>query len=91
MHVLGQLRPQMSLGPNRKGGNPLLGMVAVAIALPPPTITELRLEHDTFITRMSPDFTLTYCEPMYVSHSNLLWLATWLAGCLADWLGLFEG
>jgi neuronal PAS domain-containing protein 1/3 len=41
-----------------------LGLVAVAIALPPPTVTELRLEHDCFITRMTPDFTLTYCEPL---------------------------
>lgn len=72
VHVLGQLRPQMSLqGMGRKGGAPLLGLVGVAMALPPPTITELRLEHDTFITRMTPDFILTYCEPLISEHLNL--------------------
>ncbi|RUS89142.1 hypothetical protein EGW08_003085 [Elysia chlorotica] len=41
-----------------------MGMVGMAIALPPPTITELRLELDTFITRLSPDFKIVYCEPI---------------------------
>ena len=41
-----------------------MGMVGMAIALPPPTITELRLELDTFITRLTPDFKVVYCEPM---------------------------
>ncbi|CAG5127661.1 unnamed protein product, partial [Candidula unifasciata] len=40
------------------------GFVGMAIALPPPTITEMRLELDTFITRMSPDFKVIYCEPV---------------------------
>lgn len=64
VHVLGQLRPQMTMGLGRKCGAPVLGLVGVAIALPPPTVTELRLEHDTFITRMAPDFTVTFCESL---------------------------
>ncbi|KAH9514837.1 hypothetical protein Btru_023764 [Bulinus truncatus] len=56
-------------GKNRGGKSsgsepPLLGMVGMAIALPPPTITELRLEQDTFITRLSPDFKVIFCEPI---------------------------
>ncbi|GFS11756.1 protein trachealess [Elysia marginata] len=41
-----------------------MGMVGMAIALPPPSITELRLELDTFITRLTPDFKVVYCEPI---------------------------
>ncbi|GFO34653.1 MAGUK p55 subfamily member 5-a [Plakobranchus ocellatus] len=41
-----------------------MGLVGMAIALPPPTITELRLELDTFITRLGPDFKIVYCEPI---------------------------
>ena len=44
---------------------PLLGMVGVAIALPPPTITELVIDNDMFVTRLSPQLKVTYCEPRY--------------------------
>ncbi|XP_055880355.1 protein trachealess-like isoform X1 [Biomphalaria glabrata] len=50
---------------------PLLGLVGMAIALPPPTITELRLEQDTFITRLSPDFKIIYCEPIITDLMEL--------------------
>ncbi|XP_025104585.1 protein trachealess-like [Pomacea canaliculata] len=71
VHVLGQLRPQMTMGLGRKCGAPVLGLVGVAIALPPPTVTELRLEHDTFITRMAPDFTVTFCESLVSDFMDL--------------------
>lgn len=77
VHILGTLRPQSAYGASRAGAQvngtgakssssepPLLGLVGMAIALPPPTITELRLELDTFITRLTPDFKVIYCEPM---------------------------
>ncbi|WAR19371.1 TRH-like protein [Mya arenaria] len=37
----------------QKSPGPLLGLSGVAIALPPPSITELRIESDTFIMRIS--------------------------------------
>ncbi|XP_059161157.1 neuronal PAS domain-containing protein 3-like isoform X2 [Physella acuta] len=74
VHILGTVRPQTAYGQSRAGAPnplnktstdpPLLGLVGMAIALPPPTITELRLELDTFITRLSPDFKVIYCEPI---------------------------
>ena len=41
----------------------ILGLVAIAIALPPPTITELMIDSDMFITRLSPELNVTYVEP----------------------------
>lgn len=41
----------------------MLGLVAVAIALPPPSVNELRLEPDMFVTRLSLDLRVIHCEP----------------------------
>lgn len=41
----------------------IIGMVAVAIALPPPSINELRLESDTFVFRLGLDLRVTHIEP----------------------------
>lgn len=41
----------------------IIGMVAVAIALPPPSINELRLESDTFVLRLGLDLRITHVEP----------------------------
>ena len=40
-----------------------MGMIAMAIALPPPTVHEVRLEPDMFVTRLSFDFRIIHCEP----------------------------
>lgn len=40
----------------------VLGVTAVAIALPSPTTTELLVDKDAFITRLSPTFVVTFCE-----------------------------
>jgi len=55
---------QPSSGP--QGQNqpvPLLGMIAMAIALPPPTVHEVRLEPDVFVTRLAFDLRIIHCEP----------------------------
>ncbi|XP_046453670.1 protein trachealess-like isoform X3 [Daphnia pulex] len=55
---------QPSSGP--QGQNqpvPLLGMIAMAIALPPPTVHEVRLEPDMFVTRLAFDLRIIHCEP----------------------------
>ena len=41
----------------------VMGLVALAIALPPPSVNELRLESDMFITRLSLDFKILHAEP----------------------------
>ncbi|XP_045165657.2 protein trachealess-like isoform X2 [Mercenaria mercenaria] len=60
--IVGQFRPQINYNIGRKCPGPLLGMSGVAIALPPPTITELRIEADTFIMRLTAQFKVIYCE-----------------------------
>ena len=45
--------------------------MGVAIALPPPTISELFIDNDMFVTRMSPDFKTIYCEPRYVHLTTI--------------------
>ena len=46
-----------------RASSKIIGMVAVAIALPPPSINELRLESDTFVVRLGLDLRITHIEP----------------------------
>lgn len=70
--VLCRLRPQSQVYTVNKSGQPsgpqgqpvpLLGMIAMAIALPPPTVHEVRLEPDMFVTRLAFDLRIIHCEP----------------------------
>ncbi|XP_019871931.2 protein trachealess isoform X4 [Aethina tumida] len=61
--MLCRLRPQYTFSHSRKTHPPLLGMVALAIALPPPSVHEIRLESDMFVTRINFDFRIAHCEP----------------------------
>lgn len=61
--MLCRLRPQCSFSHSRKATPPLLGMVAIAIALPPPSVHEIRLDSDMFVTRINFDFRIAHCEP----------------------------
>lgn len=47
---------------NGNNNNKVIGLVAIAIALPPPSINELRLEPDMFVTRHSLDLKIVHCE-----------------------------
>ncbi|CAG0902110.1 unnamed protein product [Darwinula stevensoni] len=60
-----RLRPQYSFASSgsRKSPPPVLGLVGVAIALPPPSMHEVRLETDMFVTKVSNDFKIIHCEP----------------------------
>ncbi|CAG9759323.1 unnamed protein product [Ceutorhynchus assimilis] len=59
-----RLRPQYVFAHSRKSQQPpLLGLVALAIALPPPSVHEIRLESDMFVTRINFDFKIAHCEP----------------------------
>ncbi|XP_030748673.1 protein trachealess isoform X3 [Sitophilus oryzae] len=62
-----RLRPQYIFAHSRKSQQPpLLGMVALAIALPPPSVHEIRLESDMFVTRINFDFKIAHCEPKVI-------------------------
>ncbi|GJQ67520.1 trh [Trypoxylus dichotomus] len=61
--MLCRLRPQYTFSHSRKSQPLLLGMVALAIALPPPSVHEIRLESDMFVTRINFDFRIAHCEP----------------------------
>lgn len=63
VHILAHMRPQFTFSLSRKHPPQLMGLVGIALALPPPTINELRMENDMFVTRMGLDFKITYCEP----------------------------
>ncbi|KAF7489442.1 Protein trachealess [Sarcoptes scabiei] len=55
----GQINGSSNTGTNH---SKIIGLVALAIALPPPSINELRLEPDMFVTRHSLDFKIIHCE-----------------------------
>jgi hypothetical protein len=61
--LLCHLRPQYSLTQQKKSQPQLLGMTALAVALPPPSVHEIRLECDMFVTRINFDFRIAHCEP----------------------------
>ncbi|XP_052269328.1 neuronal PAS domain-containing protein 3-like isoform X1 [Dreissena polymorpha] len=58
--LLGQFRCQCDVDHNMVQS--LVGFSGVAIALPPPAITELRIEADTFIMRLASNLKIIYCE-----------------------------
>ena len=41
----------------------VMGFIGLAIALPPPSVHEVRLESDMFVTRLTFDFKVAHCEP----------------------------
>ena len=61
--LLGQLRPQYSYTQHSKKCNtPIMGFIGLAIALPPPSVHEVRLETDMFVTKLAFDFKIAHCE-----------------------------
>ena len=57
-HSSGLTQSSASSGPSS-----VMGFIGVAIALPPPSVHEVRLESDMFVTRLSFDFKIAHCEP----------------------------
>lgn len=70
VYITAHFRPQLCFNLNRKSTTQYLGLVGLAIALPPPTITELRIESDTFIMRLSPNLKIIYCDTMISELSD---------------------
>merc|ERR1719188_2529689 len=60
MGKLRRLSPEES--PNRNPAS-VMGFIGLAIALPPPSVHEVRLESDMFVTRLTFDFKIAHCEP----------------------------
>lgn len=62
IHITGRLRIRMALTHSRSVPNQIMGMVVVAHALPPPTINEVRIDCQMFVTRVNMDLKIIYCE-----------------------------
>ncbi|CAB1441159.1 unnamed protein product [Pleuronectes platessa] len=62
IHVTGRLRIRMALTHSRSVPIQIIGMVVVAHALPPPTINEVRIDCQMFVTRVNMDLKIVYCE-----------------------------
>ncbi|XP_078590292.1 neuronal PAS domain-containing protein 3-like isoform X2 [Branchiostoma floridae x Branchiostoma japonicum] len=71
IHVTGRLRPRLSLSHSQRNPITILGLVAVAHALPPPTINEIRMEQNMFVSRVTMDLKIIYCEPRITDYMDL--------------------
>ncbi|XP_066525670.1 neuronal PAS domain-containing protein 3 isoform X2 [Hoplias malabaricus] len=71
IHITGRLRIRMALTHNRNVPNQIMGMVVVAHALPPPTINEVRIDCQMFVTRVNMDLNIVYCENRISDYMDL--------------------
>ncbi|XP_032819602.2 neuronal PAS domain-containing protein 3-like isoform X2 [Petromyzon marinus] len=63
IHVTGRLRVRLPLSHALPPSpTPLLGLVALAHALPPPALSEVRVDCHMFVTRLDLDLKIVYCE-----------------------------
>ncbi|XP_063957592.1 neuronal PAS domain-containing protein 3-like [Lytechinus pictus] len=72
IHVTGALRPEISLSQYNHHPPNVLGFVGVGYSLPPPTISEVRLDPTMFMCKVDLDFTITFCEAKigdFLDHS----------------------
>ncbi|XP_051579398.1 neuronal PAS domain-containing protein 3-like isoform X2 [Myxocyprinus asiaticus] len=71
IHITGRLRIRMALTHSRSVPNQIMGMVVVAHALPPPTINEVRIDCQMFVTRVNMDLNIIYCENRISDYMDL--------------------
>ncbi|XP_072314338.1 neuronal PAS domain-containing protein 3 [Eucyclogobius newberryi] len=71
IHVTGRLRIRMALTHSRAVPSQVMGMVVVAHALPPPTINEVRIDCQMFVTRVNMDLKIVYCENRISDYMDL--------------------
>ncbi|XP_047197783.1 neuronal PAS domain-containing protein 3 [Hippoglossus stenolepis] len=71
IHVTGRLRIRMTLTHSRSVPIQIIGMVVVAHALPPPTINEVRIDCQMFVTRVNMDLKIIYCENRINDYMDL--------------------
>ncbi|XP_031703078.1 neuronal PAS domain-containing protein 3 [Anarrhichthys ocellatus] len=71
IHVTGRLRIRMTLTHSRSVPIQIMGMVVVAHSLPPPTINEVRIDCQMFVTRVNMDLKFIYCENRISDYMDL--------------------
>ncbi|MGH0164657.1 UNVERIFIED_CONTAM: hypothetical protein FKN15_077019 [Acipenser sinensis] len=71
IHVTGRLRIRLSLTHGRTVPIQIMGMVVIAHALPPPTINEVRIDCQMFVTRVNMDLNIVYCENRISDYMDL--------------------
>uniref|UniRef100_UPI00358E666D neuronal PAS domain-containing protein 3-like n=1 Tax=Myxine glutinosa TaxID=7769 RepID=UPI00358E666D len=72
IHVTGRLRVRASLPYNPSAPIQAMGLVALAHALPPPTMNEIRIDCQMFVTRLNFDLKIVHCESRisdYMDHT----------------------
>ncbi|XP_067895431.1 neuronal PAS domain-containing protein 3 isoform X4 [Heterodontus francisci] len=71
IHITGRLRLRVSLSHGRVLPTQIIGLVVVAHALPPPTINEVRIDCQMFVTRVNMDLNIIYCENRISDYMDL--------------------
>ncbi|XP_072425058.1 neuronal PAS domain-containing protein 3 isoform X3 [Chiloscyllium punctatum] len=71
IHITGRLRLRVSLSHGRVLPTQIIGLVVVAHALPPPTINEVRIDCQMFVTRVNMDLNIVYCENRISDYMDL--------------------
>ncbi|XP_059812439.1 neuronal PAS domain-containing protein 3 isoform X3 [Hypanus sabinus] len=71
IHVTGRLRLRVSHSHGRVLPTQIIGLVVVAHALPPPTINEVRIDCQMFVTRVNMDLSIVYCENRISDYMDL--------------------
>ncbi|XP_048378201.1 neuronal PAS domain-containing protein 1 isoform X1 [Stegostoma tigrinum] len=71
IHVTGRLRSRILLPHARAVPTSFMGMVALAHTLPPSTINEVRIECHMFVSRVSLDLQIIYCENRISDYMDL--------------------
>ncbi|XP_071832321.1 uncharacterized protein [Apostichopus japonicus] len=66
IHITGSLRPRVNPAEYNTQNPEILGFVGLAVALPPPTFNELKLEPTCFVCKVGVDFKITYCDDRMV-------------------------
>ncbi|XP_032882995.1 neuronal PAS domain-containing protein 3 isoform X2 [Amblyraja radiata] len=71
IHVTGRLRLRVSHSHGRVLPTHIIGLVVVAHALPPPTINEVRIDCQMFVTKVNMDLSINYCENRISDYMDL--------------------
>ncbi|XP_069772841.1 neuronal PAS domain-containing protein 3 isoform X3 [Narcine bancroftii] len=71
IHVTGRLRLRVSHSQGCVLPIQIIGLVVVAHALPPPTINEVRIDCQMFVTRVNMDLSIVFCENRISDYMDL--------------------
>uniref|UniRef100_A0A4W3GRK8 Neuronal PAS domain-containing protein 3 n=1 Tax=Callorhinchus milii TaxID=7868 RepID=A0A4W3GRK8_CALMI len=71
IHITGRMRLRVSLSHGRVLPTQIMGLVVMAHALPPPTINEVRIDCQMFVTKVNLDLNIVYCENRISDYMDL--------------------